>query len=64
MALLSGSSREAFTPYLNHPLATDTVADLRFGEGGGVLGKGLCVPKARSARGVPGIPPPWEWLEI
>ena len=39
-----------------------SVADLRFGEGGGgVLGKGLCVPKrakARSARGSEACPPP------
>ena len=41
-----------------------TVADLRFGEGGGVLGKGLCVPKARSARGGPGYAPAWEMFEI
>ena len=38
-------------------LSVNAVADLRFGEGG-VLGKGLCVPKARSARGAPGHVPP------
>ena len=42
------------------------MADLRFGEGGGgVLGKGLWVPKGRSARGVRGMlpPPPGKCLK-
>ena len=34
------------------------VADLRFGEGGGFWVRGLWAPKARSARGLRGMPSP------
>ena len=62
MGLLSSIGRSR-SHGSSSPRRLPPVADLRFGEGG-VVGKGLCVPKARSARGGPGHAPPWEMFEI